>query len=324
MAMPALQCFRRRFPERRIVLLSKPQLGALWRLHPAVHRVLPLEPGARGVWRAARALRTERCAEAYVLPHSIRSALPPFLARIPARMGLPGPGRRVLLTRVVPPRGGPGRERQVFEYMDLLAPDWNGSPPAPELRLPAEALAAVPRFFGDERAAWVGLIPGAARGPSKRWPAERFAEVGRRLAARRRVRVAVFGTASEAELCAGVARAIGPAALSAAGQTRLDEWAALLQTCRLVIANDSGGAHLAAAVGAPVVVLFGLTDPSRTAPWGARVRCLQAPGVAGRRDIAADDPRARAALEAISADEVFGAADDLFAESERRSGVLGP
>ena len=67
-----------------------------------------------------------------------------------------------------------------------------------------------------------------------------------------------------------------------AGETSVAEWAALLQACDLVVCNDSGGAHMAAAVGTPEVVIFGMTDPSRTAPLGARCRILQAEGPRAR------------------------------------------
>lgn len=313
MTMPALQVFRARFPDCRIFLLVKPALIPLWRMHAAPDEIWPLEPGVRGIWRAARHARAAGIARSYALAHSIRSALPPALAGIPDRRGLPGPFRRWLAPRVVRPRLAPGREHQVFEYLDLLTPGESEPPPPPSLVPGAAAYSAVQRFLGDESTAWIGLIPGAARGPAKRWPAERFAEVGRRLVAEHLGRIAVFGAATEAELCSAVASRIGPEARSLAGQTRLDEWAALLQACRLVIANDSGGAHLAAAVGAPVVVIFGLTDPSRTAPYGARGRVLQPPGVAGRRDIARDDERARATLAAISTDDVYQAARELLA-----------
>lgn len=315
MTMPALQVFRARYPDCRVYLLVKPALVPLWRMHAAPDEIWPLEPGARGIWRAARRARAAGIARSYALPHSIRSALPPALAGIPDRRGLPGPFRRWLAPGIVRPRLAPGREHQVFEYLDLLTPGETTPPPPPALVPGPDARATVRRLLGDERSAWIGLIPGAARGPSKRWPIERFSEVGRRLAADRFGRIAVFGAAAEAELCSAVASQIGPEARSFAGQTRLDEWAALLQACRLVIANDSGGAHLAAAVGTPVVVIFGLTDPRRTAPYRARGRVLQPPGVAGRRDIAREDGRARAALAAISADEVYQAARGLMTDA---------
>jgi len=322
MTMPALQVFRGRHGDCRIYLLVKPGLRPLWRMHAAPDEVWPLEPGLRGLWRAARAARRARVGRSYALPHSIRSALPPWLAGIADRRGLPGPGRRWLATKIATPRPPPDRRHQVYEYLDLLVPGETQPPPPPVLLPDAAARDGVRKYFGDDRAPWIGLIPGAARGPSKRWPAERFAAVGRRLMADGFGRVAVFGAAGETALCAETARAVGPSARSFAGMTSLEEWAALLQACRIVIANDSGGAHLAAAVGTPVVAVFGATDPACTAPYGARGRWLQAPGIAGRRDIAPDDPRGRAALEAISTDEVYGAARDLLAESApQRFGV---
>jgi heptosyltransferase-2 len=285
-------------------------------MSPVPDAVWPYPKGGTAIWQAARTVHAGHFSTAYVLPHSLRSALPAVLGRVPERIGTPGPLRRALMTRVVHPRPSGLRSNQTYEYLDLMAP-WaaDAPPPRPLLHLPGSAREDAKRLLGDGAGPWIGLIPGAARGPAKRWPAPRFAAVGRRLAADGFGRVVVLGTAAEAALCAEVADACGPSAISTAGRTDFPTWAALLSLCRLAIANDSGGMHLAAALGVPVVGIFGATDPSRTAPL-SRGRWLQAPGVAGRRDIARDDRRARAALEAISVDEVYGAARDLLAESE--------
>jgi heptosyltransferase-2 len=122
------------------------------------------------------------------------------------------------------------------------------------------------------------LGPGAIYGPAKRWAAERFAAVGRD-AARDGARVLVCGTKAEVDTCAEVAGAIGSAAVSFAGQTDLAALAALCAGARFALCNDSGLAHLAAATGAPTVVIFGSTSSAWTAPLGARVRVVQRPPV---------------------------------------------
>jgi ADP-heptose:LPS heptosyltransferase len=105
-------------------------------------------------------------------------------------------------------------------------------------------------------------------------------------------------------MCESVRSAIGgDAAIDLAGQTSLPEWAALLATCGVVVANDSGGMHLAAAVGAPLVAVYGITDPVRTGPLGPRAVVLQKSDVRSR-DVSRDDPRAREALERVTVGEV--------------------
>ncbi len=318
MALPAVQLLRARYPDRQLVVLARPNVVPIWRMSPTADQVWPYPLGLSPILRAARRVRESRISTAYVLPHSIRSALPVVLAGVPERVGLPGPLRRFLMTRIVYPHLSPHRQHQTFEYLDLLAP-WASKtpPPSPILTVPPEARVNAIRLLGDNATPWIGLLPGAARGPAKRWPAERFAEVGRRLASDRLGRVAVFGAASEKKLCERVAAACGPNAISMAGQGGIEDWAAMLARCRIVIANDSGGMHLAAALGVPVVAVFGATDPMRTAPLSNRVRCVRATGVSGSRDIARDDARARAALETVSTDMVYGAARDLLEVSER-------
>jgi heptosyltransferase-2 len=116
------------------------------------------------------------------------------------------------------------------------------------------------------------LGPGAIYGPAKRWDAARYAELARRLVARG-CAVLVCGAPSEVETCEHIARAAG--VRSVAGTTDLLTQAGLCARAAVVVCNDSGLAHLAAAVGAPTVALFGSTSSAWTAPLGPRVRIVQ-------------------------------------------------
>ncbi|MBP7828413.1 MAG: lipopolysaccharide heptosyltransferase II [Kiritimatiellae bacterium] len=310
MAMPALQEFRRRNPGARIVLLVKPAMRPLWAMHEVADARVELQAGLRP---AVNSVVAAQCERAVILPNSFRSALIPCLAGIPERRGRPGHWRRWLLTDVVEPARGPAREHQVYEYLDLLAP---GTPTAgydpPRLRVPDAAREAARSRLADLPAPRVALLPGAARGPSKQWPAAHFIELGRRLAEQPGARLVVLGSAREAELCGRVAGGIGPAARSLAGETSMADWAALIEACDLVVCNDSGGAHVAAAVGRPEVVIFGMTDPARTAPLGARCRVIRAEGPCSR-DIARDDPEAIKKLASITPERVYQAALECLA-----------
>lgn len=310
MAMPALQEFRRRNPASRIVLLVKPAMRPLWALHGAADALIEWP---RGLRPAVTVLSAAGCERAVILPNSFRSALIPCLAGIPARRGRPGHWRRWLLTDVVEPARDPARAHQVYEYLDLLAPGTpTGGCEPPRLRVPDSAReAARPRLAGLP-APRVALLPGAARGPSKQWPADHFIVLGRRLAERPRAGLVVLGSAREAELCGRVAAGIGPAARSLAGETSLADWAALLEACDLVVCNDSGGAHVAAALGRPEVVIFGMTDPTRTAPLGDRCRIIRAEGPCSR-DIAREDPEAIKKLASITPERVYQAALECLA-----------
>ena len=311
MTMPALQLFRRLNPSAHIALMVKPHLAGLWKLHDAPNQILLLRSGWRDTLDTAHAMREAAFDRAYVLPHSFRSALVPWLARIPSREGMPGHWRDAMLTSVVRPRETPGREHQAWEYMDLLCPGAPGPLEPPALNLSPDAIETARARLAGVAQPLIGLIPGAARGPSKEWPADRYIALGRRLVADHRAGIVVMGGSPEIPVCARVAEAIGPAAVNFAGKTNLAEWLAILRICDVVVANDSGGMHLAAAVGTPVVALYGITDPAKTGPLGQACRILQHAATRSR-DVARDSAEARASLAAITPDEACEAVNGFL------------
>lgn len=309
MAFPAMAALRAAAAaDDRIVVAAKPHVLDVWALLDPALDLLPLEPGVAGVRRAASALRVQACDHALILPRSMRAALPPWLARIPVRRGWDGGLRAALLTERVTPPHNP--ELHQADEVQRLA-GVTGPPTLPPLALPD----ALRRQARDRLAApvgpVVGLVPGASRGPAKRWPPEHFTDLAARLQADGVARVPVFGTAGEADACAAVAAAAGAAGCDLCGRTSLPELAALLACCDVVVANDSGGMHLAAAAGARVVALFGHTDPRKTGPLGTGHRILQAGDVRARR-IARRDPGAEAALRALAPDRVHAAVREVL------------
>ena len=313
MSLPALRAFRLARPGVRIVVLSKRKLADFWRLCPAADEIVELPGTLFGMIRLARRLRAERFAEALILPNSFRSALTPFLARIPRRAGFRGHARSWMLTRVIEPPADPARRHQCHEMAAIFGvADCPLEPP--RLAPPEEAAALARELLPGPGARWAALLPGAARGSSKRWPASSFAEVGRRLRDGFSCRIAVLGSAEEADVCGYVAASIGSGAASLAGRTSLPVLAAVMSRCAVVVANDSGGMHLASAVNAPVVALFGGTDPSRTGPLHARAITLQGAGK-GRRDIARRSRAAGRALRGIGPDQVIEAARRVMSQA---------
>lgn len=313
-ALPAIRRLRRARPEDRITLLVKPRVAGLWSLADGFDRVIEYGAGARGTFGVARELRRGRFAAAHVLPNSFRAALIPFLARIPRRRAARGHGRSLLLTEIVPPPDGPGRAHRVWSYLSILGVDADPADLAPPfLAVPAEAIDRARDDYGlDAGAEWVALAPGAARGPAKRWPAERFAAVGRRLAEETGARPVVVGTAAEAGLCAEVAAGLPGGSRDLAGRTDLPALAAVLSLARLAITNDSGAMHLAAAVGTRVVAVYGTTDPARTGPLGPGHGTIVREGAALSTQVRRDSPEAREALLSISPEEVADAALDAL------------
>lgn len=137
-------------------------------------------------------------------------------------------------------------------------------PVRPAERIQAEGLLAAAAI---DRGAYAVVHPGSSD-PRRRWPAEQFGDVVRELRSAG-LRVVVTGVQSEAALTARVAAAAPDAALDLAGRTSLGVLAALVEGARLVVSNDTGVSHLAAALRTPSVVVFTGSDPTRWAPLDA-------------------------------------------------------
>ncbi|MBU6402640.1 MAG: lipopolysaccharide heptosyltransferase II, partial [Verrucomicrobia bacterium] len=296
MTLPALERLREAHPAARIALLTDVKLAELWQGHPAIDQVLTFAAG-EGLWRVAGRLRAERFDLALVLPNSPRAALEVWLARIPQRLGYARPWRNWCLTRPVldapdaiamrrrsaaeirrlirespvPPRVVlPPSAHQVRHYLRLVAAlGARPEPLPPRLRVTDTELAeARGRFQLEPATRWLALNPGAEYGAAKRWPVEHFAAVANAVGAWPGWGLVLVGGRGDIELAAGIAAALPPPGLfrNLAGRTSLRELCAVLQACRVVLTNDTGPMHVAAAVGTPVVVPFGSTSPDLTGP----------------------------------------------------------
>jgi len=313
LAMPALQVLHFHHADAELTMLSPPDLAPLWEMHEAPARILTLPKKGRSLRPTLQALRELEIETAYILPHSFRSALPPFLSAIPNRIGLPGHfPRDVMLTEVRRTLGGPGRTHQVYEMLDLFFPEQQRRAFAPpKLKVPTAIREAMRAKLATLPQPWITVIPGAARGPSKQWPAERYAETAAQLVAQTGGSIITLGTKKEQAACQQVAAASAPNGLNLAGETSMQELAAVFSLSSLALCNDSGGMHLAAALGTPLVALFGITDPDSTGPLGSHIRILQH-AVRRSRDIPRHSTEAQKALESISTTEVIQAALQLL------------
>ncbi len=311
MAMPALSALRRRLSGATIAVLAKPAVAPLWSLFPGVDEVIPLKKGFSGMRETVRAVRRGGFDFAYVLPKSFRSAWIPFVARVPGRRGMPGHRRDWMLTETAPLSEAALAGHQSLEIAEVLHVTGELDSP-PFLVVPEEAMKRAQQKLatadkGGPTGDLIAFFPGAAYGPAKRWPAENFAAAGQKLVAEQGCRVLILGSQGDRAVCDEVARGMGAGAVNLAGATDFLELAGLLSLCRCVVSNDSGGMHLAAGLGVPVVGIFGLTDPAKTAPVGTRCKLLCAEGVERSRDLARDSEEARAALASISVDAVVNA-----------------
>ena len=212
-----------------------------------------------------------------------------------------------MLTEVRRPAGGAGRGHQVVEYLDLFFPGANRRTfMPPRLTVPPAILERLHERLDPLPKPWLAVLPGAARGGSKQWPVEHYARAGALLMAETGGSIVALGTPAEAHLCHQVAAAAAPNGLDLAGETSLEELAAVLSLSAAVLCNDSGGMHLAAALGTPLVGLFGITNADQTGPLGRNIRILQH-AERRRRDVPRKSTEATKALRAITVDEAVQA-----------------
>lgn len=304
MSMPALQAWRRAHPVSRLTLLTKSGLAPLWSMHAAPNAVLTYDNPWRAMWRAARAIRAAGPTRAVVFPNSIRSALPPFLGGVPERVGRGGPGRSLLITHALPHRAGPPAH-QSLEYFELLdAPRPAGACELPVLAVPPDSAARMAERCRALPRPLLAVLPGAARGPAKRWPLRHFAAVASRWVAEQHGGILVTGGPGDRAAGDELVAPFGPRALNLAGETALPEWAAALAGCDAVVCNDSGGMHLSAALGLRGVAVFGATDPQVTGPLGSGIAVVQDDGPRDRA-IARHAADAEKRLEALPPERIY-------------------
>jgi heptosyltransferase-2 len=224
-------------------------------------------------YRIGAALRSRGYVRAIVLPNSLKSALVPFWARIPVRTGYRGEQRWGLLNdlrRLDPSRLPSTVER--FVALGLERDEALPRPlPLPVLKTTPEGVSAALERLGLERprGALLGICPGAEYGPAKRWPAQHFAELARRLR-ERGWEIWLFGSARDAQAAHEIRQAVGEGCVDLSARTTLAEAIDLLSLTRVVVTNDSGLMHVAAALGRPVVAVYGSSDPGFTPPLSQR------------------------------------------------------
>jgi heptosyltransferase-2 len=331
LALPLIQALKESVPGSRISPVVLPATAEVLHNHPAVDHYLVFDKrgqdkGFRRLLGMARQLRRERFDLALIPHRSLRSALLAFLAGIPRRVGFDTSAGSFLLTETV------HYDRKLHEVqrnVSLLcalgfeAPA--GSPrvyPGEEHRRTAQAFLAQHGISGRDDI--IGLAPGSFW-PTKRWLPQGYASVIRQWRQDGDRSVVLLGGAQDRRLCLEIARLVGEDIPVAAGELSVLSATALMENCRLIVSNDSAAAHLAAAAGRPVVVLFGPTVPEfGFAPYGQGHIILQADvdcrpcGIHGGKRC----PRKTfACMRAITPEKVFGAVRSVLDRDEE--GELG-
>jgi len=271
LSLPALRDIRRAFPDARLEVLARSWVADLYRAVPEVDGVNE----SRGHSEDAAALQG-RFDLALLLPNSFASALVLRRAGIPERWGYSTDGRGLLLTRSCRVPAAVRGKSQVYYYramLDGLDLSTEG-PPDPSLRSPEEWSARGAELLGDD-GPWIGVNPGAFFGSAKRWLPERFAAAADIVARKTDARVAIVGGPAERPLAEAIASGMQAPVRVLCGETTLGELVGVLSRLRLLLTNDSGPMHVAAALGIPLVAVFGSTDWRETAPVGDASRIVR-------------------------------------------------
>ena len=292
-SIPAMREIRRIFPKAHISLLVRPWVREIYSAVEFVDEILDYDKsgthkGFAGFQRLVSDLRQRRFDLAILLQNAFEAALLAWCARIPRRVGYARDGRSLLLTDACRIDPAVRRVHQAYYYLGILSgmgwlqerlwerDDFALSTTVGVLEADADTAREMLRTAGIQKGETViGLNPGAYYGAAKRWFPDRYAAVADSLATRHGARIVIFGSSSDLAVAKEVAAAMGHAAVVLAGRTTLGQLMGLIKECRLLITNDSGPMHLAAALDVPQLAIFGSTSEIATGPLSRKAVVLK-------------------------------------------------
>ncbi len=328
-------------------VMTVPALRALRRVLPQAHITLAIRPGAKGIFSEAdfiddvlvynrknafsvipqvREWRRRNFDLALLFQNAFEAALIPFLAGVPVRLGYATESRQALLTHPLELPDWRSSRHEVFYYLYLVTaleqmlfgsssiceaePD--ASIQISETRR-AEANELLRTYGIRAGQPVVAICPGSINSRAKRWPAEAYAALADRLIESQR-QVVLIGSQGEAEVSQDVMGRMQHEPVVLTGKTSLDQVTAVLATVDLIVTNDTGPAHIGAALGRPTIVIFGPTNPLTTRPFSPAAEILRHPPECAPCMLR-DCPIDHRCMTAITIDEVFERSHALLKRS---------
>ncbi len=329
MTLPALNLLRQSFPDARIAVITPPGNADLVKSTPYVDEVLVYkrkERGATEFLAMQTRVRRARFDLAILFQNAFEAALMSFLASIPHRVGFAAQYRTPLLTNSVPLRSSDYVRHQVFDYIDLAnvalkhfgdqshSPDVSFAPPMPVLKVTSDTREKAIAFIGRHNISpsagpIVALNTGATNSKAKCWGEDRYAALADALSERFGAQILLIGGPPERDLASRIESQVSKARVAnVAGLTDMSTLIGVLHVSDLLIGNDTGPAHVSAALGRPTVTIFGPTNEFETAPLGPRTAIVRADGIECARCMFRECPIDHRCMERISVDAVLDSA----------------
>ena len=319
MTTPALGMVREAFPRAEITVVANPVVAELFRYHPYCDRVIVFDKkkvhkGMAGFLNFCCELRRESFHLAVLFQNAIEAAIMARLAGIPARAGYRTDGRGFLLSHGVSVGASERRLHHTEYYRRMLrALGIQGGNGSLRLACTEEEISWSQSLLGGDR--WVALHPGAAFGSAKRWHPGRFAAVADALTKEWKMRTLLIGGPDDAAIGQKVEAFMKAPVLNLMGKTSVRQMMALLSQCRLVVTNDSGPMHVAAAFHVPIVAIFGPTDHTTTAPLTDSCRIVRKEDVECAPCLLRQCPTDHRCMETVTVEDVLEAARSLLREN---------
>ena len=317
MTIPALRALRRVLPDAHITLVIRPGTKGIFSEADFIDEILVYDrKNAFSIVAQVREWKRRKFDLAVLFQNAFEAALIPFLAGVPLRLGYATESRQALLTHPLPLPEWRHDRHEVFYYLYLVTaleqmlfgrsiiceaePD--ASIQISEARK-AQAAELLRAYGVSEEDAVVAICPGSINSRAKRWPAESYALLADRLIESKR-RVLFIGSKDETDVSEDVTRRMLQKPIVLTGKTTLDQITAVLDRADLIVTNDTGPAHIGAALGRPTIVIFGPTNPLTTRPFAPEAVILRHPPDCAPCMLR-DCPIDHRCMTAITVDEVF-------------------
>ena len=317
MTIPALRALRRILPDASITLAVRPGAKGIFSEVDFIDDVLVYDRrNAFSVFGQVREWKKREFDLAVLFQNAFEAALIPFLAGVPVRLGYATESRQAMLTHPLPLPDWRSTKHEVFYYLYLITAleqmlfrtstvcegDPDVSLSISESRK-SEASELLRSHGVSEEKSVVAICPGSINSRAKRWPAEAYAALADRLIDDRR-NVVLIGSKDEIDVTNEVAQRMRHRPVVLTGKTTLDQITAVLGLVDLVVTNDTGPAHIAAALGCPTIVIFGPTNPLTTRPFSPKAEIIRHPPDCAPCMLR-DCPIDHRCMTAITVDEVF-------------------